>query len=208
MIEELIVRTLCDTLPARPADALFLFGQTPDNEQAVFAVAQEAVQRGLTDKVMCLGTQAMSGYPGYASWKAQFAARGIGEEVLEPVAPVPAGTQMLHTFIEAQSAIRHARQHKYSTLVVTAAAFQQPRAFMTAVTLALREYPGLYIYSLPGQPLPWQQEVTHSQWEVTGTRAGLIAGEMSRIKQYYAKGDLASVGEVLDYLNRRDKGVL
>ena len=79
---------------------------------------------------------------------------------------------------------------------------------MTAVTLALREYPELYLYSLPGKPLPWQEEVTHSQGEVLGTRAELIAGEMNRIKTYYAKGDLASVDEVLEYLNRRDRGRL
>ncbi|MFD2245604.1 YdcF family protein [Pontibacter ruber] len=208
MIEELIIRTLCDTLPATPADALFLFGQTADNQHAVFAVAQQVLQNNQAGKVMCLGTEAMSGYPGYASWKEEFATRGIGEGVLEPVAPVPADTDILHTFIEAQSAIRHARERGYKTLIVTAAAFQQPRALMTAVTLALREYPNLYIYSLPGRPLPWQEEVTHSQGEVTGTRAELIAGEMDRMKQYYAKGDLASVDEVLDYLNRRDKGQL
>jgi hypothetical protein len=31
---------------------------------------------------------------------------------------------------------------------------------------------------------------------------------MDRIKTYYAKGDLASVDEVLDYLNRRDRRLL
>jgi hypothetical protein len=208
MIEELIIRTLCDTLPRTPVDAVFLFGQTEDNEHAAFVAARLLVESKLTDKVLCLGTPAISGYPGYESWKQEFDKLGIKEPVLEPVSPVPADTDILHTFIEAQSVVRHALQHNYKRLIVTAAPFQQPRAFMTAVTLALREYPGLYLYSLPGQPLPWQEEVTHSQGEVQGTRAELITGEMDRIKAYYAKGDLASVNEVLDYLNRRDKCML
>jgi hypothetical protein len=205
MIEELIIRTLCDTLPTAPLDGLFLFGQTEDNQAAAFEAAQLLLRNKYTDKVLCLGTAPMSGYPGYAAWKEELRKLGIGEGQLLPVPPVPADTQLLHTFIEAQSAIRYAREQEYKTLVVTAAAFQQPRAFMTAVTLALREYPQLYLYSWPGKPLPWQEEVTHSQGEVQGTRAELIAGEMDRIKSYYAKGDLASVDEVLDYLNRRDK---
>jgi peptidoglycan hydrolase-like protein with peptidoglycan-binding domain len=208
MIEELIIRTLCDTLPAAPLDGLFLFGQTEDNQVAAFEAAQLLLQSGRTPRVLCLGTGPMSGYPGYEAWRQELGKLGIGEEQLQPVPPVPADTQMLHTFIEAQSAIRYARKQGFKKLVVTAAPFQQPRAFMTAVTLALREYPELYLYSLPGKPLPWQEEVKHSQGEVLGTRAELIAGEMDRIKTYYAKGDLASVDEVLDYLNRRDRRLL
>ncbi|WP_242928621.1 YdcF family protein [Pontibacter vulgaris] len=208
MIEELIIRTLCDTLPRTPVDAVFLFGQTEDNEHAAFVAARLLVESKLTGKVLCLGTKAMSGYPGYESWKQEIAKLGILEPVLEPVAPIPPDTELLHTFIEAQSMVRHAQKQQYKRIIVTAAPFQQPRAFMTAVTMALREYPDLYLYSLPGQPLPWQEEVTHSQGQVQGTRAELIEGEMDRIKKYYAKGDLASVDEVLDYLNRRDKGAL
>lgn len=208
MIEELIIRTLCDTLPARSLDGLFLFGQTEDNQAAAFEAARLLLDRNYTDKVLCLGTAPMSGYPGYEAWKKELGNLGIGEGHLLPVPPIPADTQLLHTFIEAQSVVRYAREQQYKSLVVTAAPFQQPRAFMTAVTLAMRDYPQLYLYSLPGKPLPWQEEVTHSQGEVQGTRAELVAGEMDRIKSYYAKGDLASVDEVLDYLNRRDRGLL
>jgi hypothetical protein len=208
MIEELIIRTLCDPLPAKPLDGLFLFGQTEDNQAAAFERAQQLVESKRIDKVFCLNTAPLSGYPGYAIWKKQLGLLGIGDAILEPVPPVPAGTPLLHTRIEAESMVLHARKQGYKSLVVTAAPFQQPRAFMTAVTLALQVYPELYLYSMPGKALPWQDEVKHSQGKLEATRAGLIAGEIERINCYHKQGDLASVDQVLDYLNRRDNGKL
>ncbi|MDO6389076.1 YdcF family protein [Pontibacter sp. BT731] len=208
MIEELIIRALCDTIPDKPVDGLFLFGQTEDNQQAAFETAQNFLQNGRTEKVLCLGTKAMSGYPGFEVWKKEMKKLGIGEEQLIPVPPVPADTEILHTLIEATSAVRYAKEQGFKSLVVTAAPFQQPRAFMTAITAALREYPELYLYSLPGKAMPWQEEVTHSQGKVEDTRAGLIAGEMERIRCYHDQNDLISVQEALDYLNRRDGKLL
>ncbi|WP_299989221.1 YdcF family protein [uncultured Pontibacter sp.] len=205
MIEELIIRALCDTIPEEPVDGLFLFGQTEDNQQAAFETSQSFLQSGRTGKVLCLGTKAMSGYPGFEVWKEEMTKLGIGVEQLIPVPPVPEDTAMLHTLIEATSAVRYAREQGYKSMVVTAAPFQQPRAFMTAITAALREHPSLYLYSLPGKPMLWQEEVTHSQGKLEDTRAGLIAGEMERIRCYHDRNDLISVTEALDYLNRRDK---
>jgi len=203
MIEELIIRSLCDTIPTEPVDGLFLFGQTEDNQQAAFDTAQQFLESGRTDKILCLGTKAMSGYPGFEVWQSELGKMGIGEEQLVAVPPVPEDTDMLHTLIEATSVVRYAREHRFKSLVVTAAPFQQPRAFMTAVTAALRDYPELYLYSLPGKAMPWQEEVTHSQGKLQDTRAGLIAGEIERIACYHDRNDLISVKEALDYLNRR-----
>jgi hypothetical protein len=204
MLEELIIRALCDTIPAEPVEALFLFGQTEDNQQAAFETAHQFLQSGRTGKVLCLGTKAMSGYPGFEVWKEEMERLGIGEGQLVGIPPVPADTDLLHTLIEATSAVRYAKEQGYRNLVVTAAPFQQPRAFMTAITAALREYPELYLYSLPGKAMPWQEEVVHSQGKLEDTRAGLIAGEMERISCYHDRNDLISVSEALDYLNRRD----
>ena len=204
MLEELIIRTLCDTLPPTPADALFLFGQTVDNQEAAFAAAKLLLKENLTSKVLFLGTGPMSGYPGGPNWKAAMYSSGIPEAAMELILPVPANTEMLHTGIEANSMVKHALAHGYKKVIVTAAPFQQPRAFMAAVTAALRTYPELKIYSLPGKSLPWQEVAVHSQGKTESTRAGLIAGEMKRIEKYSKQGDLASVAEVLAYLNSRD----
>lgn len=204
MLEELIIRTLCDTLPATPADALFLFGQTEDNQDAAFAAARLLLQENYTSKVLFLGTKPMSGYPGGTAWKVAMAGLGIPEAAMELILPVPADTDLLHTGIEANSMVTHAKERGYSSVIVTAAPFQQPRAFMAAATAALRLYPELKVYSLPGKPLPWNEVALHSQGKAENTRAGLISGEMNRIEKYSKEGDLATVEEVLVYLNNRE----
>ncbi|MFH2067017.1 MAG: hypothetical protein ABIK15_17590 [Pseudomonadota bacterium] len=80
------------------------------------------------------------------------------------------------------------------------------RAFMTAVTLALEEFPELRIYSFPGSALSWQAEVTHSQGKLKADRRSLIHEELLRIAVYQDKGDLALFDPVLQYLNQRDEG--
>lgn len=208
MIEELIIRTLCDTLPEAPADALFLFGQTEDNQESAFAVARQLLRQERVSRVLFLNTGPISGYPGFESWKNALVNAGVGEGMLEPVPPVPADTDILHTGIEATSMVALAKKQNFKRIIVTASPFQQPRAYMAAVTAVLKSYPQLYVYSLPGKALPWKEEVVHSQGKVQDARAGLISGEMERIRDYHAIGDLASVDEVLAYLNKRDLGKL
>ncbi|OKL40292.1 hypothetical protein [Pontibacter flavimaris] len=203
MLEELIIRTLADTLPDKPLDALFLFGQTADNQESSFAVAARMVQEGQAQKVLFLQTQPLSGYPGFDVWQQELKKLGLPADRLEGV-PDP-GTNYLHTLIEAEAMVKYARERGYKSIAVTAAPFQQPRAFMAAVTAAHRHYPQLYLYSQPGKPLPWCREVTHSQGKVEDTRAGLIGGEMARIRKYNAQGDLDAVEQVLAYLGHRDR---
>lgn len=76
---------------------------------------------------------------------------------------------------------------------------------MTAVTVALSEYPELKLYSRPGRAQPWDEVVTHSQGVLQGTRAELIAAEQQRIEKYTAQGDLAGRNRILEYLRTRDR---
>ncbi|AKD05213.1 hypothetical protein POKO110462_20585 [Pontibacter korlensis] len=207
MLEELIIRTLADTLPKQPLDALFLFGQTEDNQSSVFATAKYLVDQAQVQRVLFMHTEPISGYPGFERWYQELQQNGVPSEKLEAVS-APANIDKLHTLIEAECMVRHAKEQGYKSIAVAAAPFQQPRAFMTAVTAVHRHYPQLYLYSQPGKPLPWCHEVTHSQGKVEDTRAGLVAGELERISKYNAKGDLDSVVVVLEYLNRRDKKLL
>lgn len=45
-LDELVTRVLCDTSPARAADAAYLFGETADNESSVLAAALLAWRLG------------------------------------------------------------------------------------------------------------------------------------------------------------------
>ena len=116
-------------------------------------------------------------------------------------------TSMLNTLIESEALIRFAKQHGYRSLFVVAPPFHQLRALMTAVTVALREYPELLIYSYPSVAMPWQEEVVHSQGTLKAKRRDLIQEELERIEKYQGKGDLALFEQVLNYLNKRETAV-
>ncbi|WP_020532803.1 hypothetical protein [Flexithrix dorotheae] len=201
-IFELQNRVFSDYIPHRPSDALFLFGQTADNQDSAFLGAKKVIYEKLAQKVLLINCAPKSGYPGFELWEKGLIQMGIPSNKIEGI--LQDDTPILHTLIEAQAAISHCKEKEYKTLIVMASPFQQLRAFMTAVTVALKIYPSIKIYSISGEPLRWQEKVTHSQGTLTGDRKDLIYGELERIEIYNKKGDLGSVEEVLDYLNQRD----
>ncbi len=200
---ELMTRVLCDVRPGRQAEGAYLFAQTRDNQPAVFDSAAQLLAQALTTKILLIETGAKSGYPGFEIWREQLLALNIEETHIQGVTIGP--TPTLNTLIESQALVRFAQKRGWTTLYVVAAPFQQVRAFMTTVTVALREYPDLQIYSYAGTALPWLAEVVHSQGTTRATRTKLITGELERIGKYQNKGDLASFEDVLGYLNKRDR---
>jgi len=202
---ELLTRTLCDLRPKNPTNGAYLYCQTRSNQQSIFQAAQFLLDNSLTYKILILNTNAKSGYPGFTEWKHQLQQFGLSAEQIEGV--VNKESSMLNTLIESEAIIRFARQHSYQSLFVVAPPFQQLRAFMTSVTVAIREYPELLIYSYPGVAMSWQEEVIHSQGTLKAKRRDLIKEELERIEKYQRKGDLTTPEQVLGYLNKRETAV-
>jgi hypothetical protein len=199
---ELLLRILADIRPPVTSEAAYLFGQTEVNQRSVFAAARALLRHSLAAWIWISDCAPKSGYVGAVACRRAMVEFGIPAEVIEEVPMEP--TEILHTLIESQKAVRFARQRDYRRLIVTSSPFHQERAFITAVTAALREYPALKIYSYPGEPQPWDEVVTHSQGKLAGTRAELIAAERQRIEKYTAQGDLAPRVQILEYLRTRD----
>ena len=199
---ELLLRVLCDTLPTGRADAAYLFAQTEPNQESVFATARELLARDAAGKILISDCHAKCGYIGATAYRQAMIDFGIPETAIEDVPMEP--TEILHTLVESRAVVRFARTKGYTTIVVISAPFHQERAFMTTVTAALSDYPQLKVYSHPGRPQPWDENVTHSQGILEGTRAELIAAEQERIEKYIAQGDLAAREKVLHYLRTRD----
>ena len=202
---ELLIRTLCDLRPKNPTNGTYLFCQTRDNQESIFKAAQFLLNNSLTSKILILHTEAQSGYPGFTEWRQKLQQLGLSEEQIEGVKNKK--TSMLNTLIESEALIRFAKQHGYRSLFVIAPPFHQLRALMTAVTVTLREYPELLIYSYPGVAMPWQEEVIHSQGTLKAKRRDLIQEELERIEKYQNKGDLALFEEVLSYLDKRETAI-
>ena len=199
---ELLLRLLCD-IPETTSDGAYLFTQTQDNQDSVLLSSRYLLNKSFVRKILILNTNAKSGYPGIDTWKHRLVKLGVSHDCIQGVNIED--TMTLNTLIEAEALIRFAKSRGYRSMHIIATPFHQLRAFMTTVTVALREYPMVKLYSKVGDSLPWREEVVHSQGTVKGTRASLIESELERINKYQQKGDLASVEAVLDYLNNRDK---
>lgn len=198
---EILTRTLCDSRPGFPVDGAYLYCQTQSNQQSLFQTARFLVENHYTRKIMVLQAVAKSGYPGFDHWRQQLRKAEIDEEQIEGV--ICGETSSLNTLIESEAVIRFAGNKGYTSLFIIAPPFQQLRAFMTAVTVALRFYPRLLLYSYPSATMPWQEHVMHSQGTLQAKRSELIHSEWERIETYQKKGDLASFAEILTYLDNR-----
>jgi hypothetical protein len=181
---------------------VFLFGQTRDNQHSVFSAAHHLITENFAKNILIVKSGPKSGYPGYDHWKKELVALGISEDSISGIDLEVSPT--LNTLIEATGMIEYARENRYKTMYVVAAPFHQTRAFMTSITVALRIYPPLRLYSYSGHPLSWSETVAHSQGKTIGSRKELIKGEIERISTYQSKGDLAADSDVLDYLDKRD----
>ena len=199
---ELLLRILADIRPSGVVEGAYLFAQTEPNQESVFTVGRELIERGRVGKLLISDCAPKSGYLGAVACRRAMIESGIATGTIEEVPMEP--TEILHTLIESQKVVRFARAQGYQRLIVVSAPFHQERAFMTMVTVALREYPSLKLYSVPGAPQRWDEVVTHSQGKLRGTRAELIAQEHKRIEQYAAQGDLLPRETILEYLRTRD----
>ena len=195
----LTVRVFNDVLPTS-TDVHFLYSQTPDNEQSVIEAALKAKKNNFTNAWLIMQTKAISGYEGFEVFSKSLIKAGISET---HIMGAFSDQEILHTLIESMAVVSFCKERGYKSLLVSAAPFQQVRAFMTAVTAAMRIYPTLKIYSLAGKAYDWNEKVIHSQGKTTGTRAELINGEIDRIGIYGEKGDILKVPEVHAYLDRR-----
>lgn len=199
---ELVAKVLCDVKPPQPTHAAYLFAQTTDNQSSVLERGAALLKEGETELLLIGGSEPRSGYPGFDAWRAELLRLGVPDE---KIAGVDTGTfDSLNTLTEALAAVRYCKAAALPTLTVVAAPFHQLRTFMTAVTALSREYPELRVFSTPGKAQPWYEPVAHSQGALTGCREGFIQTELERIERYQSKGDLVSIGTVLDYLRRRD----
>lgn len=199
---ELLVRTLCDSQPSAPAAGAYLCCATQDNQLSVFRAAKKIVTHHLAEQILILQAAPLGGYPGGRQWRDDLEALGIPTA---RICGVPAGdATSINTLIESQALVRHAKEQEMDSLLVVAPPFQQFRAFVTAVSVALAAYPKLKVYSCPGTTLPWLDTVVHSQGTLEAPRRQLIQEELVRIETYQNKGDLASFETVLSYINQRD----
>lgn len=199
---EFTLRTMADELP-RGVDAVFLFGETPDNEQSTLRRVAQLFYEGSVGKIAySTGGVSVAGQPWAPGYRIKLINMGISED---SIVSLSIADKLAHTCSEALTFAAYAKEQSWQKVCVTAAPVHQPRAFLSFVSSILRSCPELKAFSAPGVPLPWTQVALHSQFIESGRRCDLTQNEWERIERYYASGDLVSARQALDYLNNRDK---
>ena len=198
-----MVRTLCDDDGIRVVDTAYLFAQTTDNENSSLITGARLYRDNRVGLLgICAGNDhAASGYSGFSSWKEKLTRLGVPEHAILGI-DIPDGN--LNTLTEATTLVRESKRRALKTLRVIASPFHQIRCFISTVSVVLREYPELKVYSKVGYAMEWNKRVAHSQMTTIGKRSELIAGELDRINRYHEKGDLVSPDEIINYLDQRD----
>lgn len=187
------------------APAVYLFGQTSDNQSSVLRRGKELWEKGLAGSILINDGEDKHGYPGFELWRQELLRMRVDDKVVIPLR-ARIIEESVNTLTEAQVLVRYARSLGWKRIYITAAPFHQLRAFITIVSVALREYPELAIYNAVGTHLDWFEEAHHSQGTLRNIRTELIKTELERIERYHKKGDLVSPEEILAYLEWRDTG--
>lgn len=188
---------LCDETVAE-VDAVYLFGQTVDNQESVLQKGVEIAEGQNIPLVIC-GSSAVSGYPGFEAWKQELMGRGIDVDNIIGTHPV----EPLNTLTEAIGLVQEAKRKQWKTITIVAAPFHQLRAFMSVVHALTTEYPSLKVYNQVGSTLNWNEVVFHNQGTNQNVRRNFIESERERIQKYHGQGNLPDVKDVLAYLQNR-----
>lgn len=211
-IFRLAIVSLADEKPEiGVAPAAYLFGHTPDNEVSLLERGAELFNRGRVGQIWLCGggpyrtpgrPEAPIAYNGEYVWRELLMKLGVPTECIHGL-PRP---ELSHTGTEAERLVLCAKERGWKDVLIVAFPMHMPRAFANTITQALRLYPDLRIWCIPGITLPYDEEAIFSQGTVSGTRLFEgIESEFERIKTIWWGNslDIAPPKQVWKYLLTR-----
>jgi hypothetical protein len=177
-------------------DALYLFGQTVDNQASEFQRALEFVSR--VGAMVVPDGPAECGYPGGEAFAAEVASFFPGEVVRMPLV----GSRITNTYSEAQGLLQLSLQRGWRDVGALSFPSHLYRGFRTIASVAIREDPERKVrfWSIAGVPLRWDEVIVHSQGVQRKTRAALILDELDKIESYPGQ---APAHRILDWMDQR-----
>jgi hypothetical protein len=201
----LLPRIFCDYRdPSRgPYKIAFIYSNTPDNEDSSFLKAIELVNAGTVESLGTSEGERGRGYEGFDHSVERLKILGLKNNM--PIVKFNV-EGYANTGSEAQKLAEYARTIADGDIAIIAPPFHMVRVFMTTVTALKRNDVSIRAYAVPGIPLPWLQEATHSQGIIKNIRSELLVGELHSLEKYRAAefGSMLSAKDVIEYLNWRD----
>jgi hypothetical protein len=180
-----------------------MYGATVDNENSIFLRTQQLYREELAENVAFgTGGRLLAGPNYLPDYQEKLIQLGIPKKA---IIPVQITAQLAHTHTEAEAHISYAKEQEWKKVYLVGSFVHQFRVVVNTVSIVLKNYPKLKVFSQPGFRLPWMEENTLSQTSQKRKRYQDVEDEWKRIETYHAKGDLVSAPQVLNYLNNRDQ---
>lgn len=200
IVAELITRVFCDTRPRRKVDAVYIFGESRDNEDSVLETGISLWKSGRVKRV-CIPSQSSFWVTRHKEWKKRLMSGGVPESRI-------LGIPLSHDFppstdAEASGLADNAKLHNWKNIFITATPLHHLRAFISTISALDRKKIKLNIFNYAGSAQSWNKNIVHSQDIQRGTRRKLIYKELEKIEHYFQKGDLISPRKTLKYLDNR-----
>lgn len=213
---EATLRVLSDR-PTKKADAILLFGRAEgDDEPALFDFVAKLANEGNGTTVLVNGAQGQqqgsevpfSSWPGGAIFKERLQKLGVKDIRFFPKEnPTVKEGRACNTAEEAESMLDYVINRMNCETVILVAWPHQILRCMGSMVNALNKKKGdgiyINIYCACPSNCNWIKEVKGSQGMNPMERKLHINLEYSRIHKYVGKG-VASVDEILAYMNKRD----
>lgn len=186
-----------------PFKMAFVYSNTPDNEDSSFLRAVELANTERAESVGITEGDRGRGYEGFDHSVARLKELGLHSEI--PIVKFDVDGNA-NTGSEAQKLAEYAQSIAGGDIAIIAPPFHIVRVFMTTVTAFKRNNVSARVYAVPGTPLPWREEATHSQGLIRKKRAELLNDELQRLEKYRAPefGGMLSAKEIIEYLDWRD----
>lgn len=194
--------------PPVHAPAAVLIGETVDNMGSALVKGAELLKKGFVHRLILPSRESEKfGFAGVDYCLRSLESWGIDPDVID-VMEYDSRLGNINTMTEIVCYMEYAKQRRIPGAILVAAPFHQLRSFVTAATVALREFPTFNFYSCAGAPLEWNSEALHSQGTTRGYRVSLFRGEVNRIIKYQDPNNkpypLVPIERVIEYMDRRN----
>ncbi|MDP3725670.1 MAG: hypothetical protein Q8R36_00555 [bacterium] len=188
---------LCDDRIPSVLDAVYLFGQMPENEKEVLDKGAEMVLSGKA-KFVCIPEQFGKGHPAYSEpWCQALIQRGV--PISKIIILCADSNEEPNTWTECTVLMYRALTNGWCDVGVIAATFHQPRSLLTMISEVLNKKAPLRVWSIPANSANWGEVITHSSGATTCSRADMIGPENLRMATY---DNLVRPSVALRYLQR------
>lgn len=185
-LHQLNTMVLTDSPPSKTTLPVYLFTETPDNQESVLQRGAYLLHAGKASHLLLIDNQGGSepGYPGATPWQKRLQELKVPDK---KVVLIHYTEPVLHTLSESMTMVRFAKERRWEEIIIVFPPFHGARCFLSAVTAVHHIYPELRVYCQVGITQPWHEPALHSQKAVHGLRKDLIVHELRRTMRYQRK---------------------